>query len=284
MTKGCAPDSVAGPVLGIRRRVRSCLVRELGIGRRQAGAAGDTGWSWPVWVALGVAFAAGVGLRWYLLTTDLAYVDVDEATIGLQARDFLTSPDVFFPAQPYGGSLEVPFVAVLSELGARGPLWLKLVPMAFHLATCVVAWRVATRFVPSRLGQLAVPVVLWCGPAYGIWESTKERGFYGAALLVAATVLLLGLRVLEQPGRASCRRLRRRARRRGVDDAAARRGDRACRRLARGPPARPVAPDPVDPARRPRRWLPLAGVEPPPRLGLARPAGLVRLDGRQPLP
>ena len=67
--------------------------------------------------ALGVAFLAGVGLRWYLLTTDLAYVDVDEATIGLQARDFLTSPDVFFPAQPYGGSLEVPFVAVLGESG-----------------------------------------------------------------------------------------------------------------------------------------------------------------------
>jgi hypothetical protein len=36
-------------------------------------------------------------------------------------------------------------------------------------------------------------VLLWCGSAYGVWASTKEHGFYGATILLAITLVLVGL-------------------------------------------------------------------------------------------
>ena len=144
---------------------------------------------------LGLAFVVGVIQRWNLLAGPLGYVDLDEATAGIAARGFFGSPSVFFPGQPYGGTPETALVAVIHELFGSGTLQLKVVPIVCHLVACLLVWGAARRVVPTRAGQLAAPVLLWLGPAAGVWQSTKERGFYGAALVAAALIVWLVARL-----------------------------------------------------------------------------------------
>lgn len=144
------------------------------------------------------AFAVGLWLRWKVMSGPLGYLDYDEASVGIQARSYFEDPAVFFPGQAYGGTLEVLLTATAFQV-ASNAFVLKLVPILLHALAAFVAWRAALRLVPSRTGQLLVPVLLWVGPAFAVWESTKGRGFYGMAFLLAALALLLVLRVCEEP-------------------------------------------------------------------------------------
>jgi hypothetical protein len=145
-----------------------------------------------------LALVVGIALRWMVLHGPLGYVDLDEATVGVQARSLLGHPAVFFPRQPYGGTLETYLVAVILQLWS-GPVALKAVPILLHAAAAAVSWRVAVRVVPSKVGQLAVPVMVWVGPSFAVWESTKERGFYGMTILLAATAIWCALWVVDHP-------------------------------------------------------------------------------------
>ena len=145
--------------------------------------------------ALGGALVIGVVQRWNLLTGPLGYIDLDEATAGIAARNFFAEPSVFFPGQPYGGTPEALLSAVVHQGFGSGTLQLKVVPIVLHLVACCLVWGAARRVVPSRAGQLAAPVLLWLGPAAGVWQSTKERGFYGAALVAAAVIVWLVARL-----------------------------------------------------------------------------------------
>ncbi len=144
------------------------------------------------WIATVVVTAVltGVILRWWVLSGPLGYMDLDEATVGLQTAQFLESPEVFFRNQPYGGTVETAVVAILFKLFGTSVLTLKLVPIMLHAISALLMWRAARRLISNTTGQLAVPIVLWCAPAYGVWWSTKERGFYGASILAAAATLL----------------------------------------------------------------------------------------------
>ena len=145
--------------------------------------------------ALGVALVVGVVQRWNVLTGPLGYIDLDEATAGIAARSFFAEPSVFFPGQPYGGTPESVLVALVHQGFGSGTLQLKVVPIVLHLVACCLVWGAARRVVPSRAGQLAAPVLLWLGPAAGVWQSTKERGFYGAAIVAAALIVWLVARL-----------------------------------------------------------------------------------------
>jgi hypothetical protein len=142
-------------------------------------------------------FIVGCGLRWWVLRSRLGYVDLDEATVGLQARWFSARPMVFFPAQSYGGTLETTLVWILHGIGADGPIAMKLVPALLHLVAAVIVWRIALRVIDSRTGQLAAPILLWCGSGWTVWESTKERGFYGVGIVLATLLVLLAMRLVE---------------------------------------------------------------------------------------
>ncbi len=142
-------------------------------------------------------FIAGCGLRWWVLRSRLGYLDLDEATVGLQARWFSESPMVFFPGQGYGGTLETMLVSILDGIGADGPIAMKLVPALLHLVAAVIVWRIALRLIDSRAGQLAAPILLWCGSAWTVWQSTKERGFYGVGIVLATLLVLLAMRLVE---------------------------------------------------------------------------------------
>lgn len=151
-----------------------------------------------VWVALAAAFVGGAWLRWWVLRSPLGATDLDEATVGLQARAFTDGHlNVFFASQTYGGTFETGLVAVALAGPGDDRLALKLVPTALHLVACVIVGRVARRLDPSSLAPFVAPTVLWVGSAFGAWWSTKERGFYGVAIALAALLLLLVLRVDE---------------------------------------------------------------------------------------
>jgi hypothetical protein len=156
----------------------------------------------PLEAAVLVAAAlVGLVLRWKVMSGPLGYLDYDEASVGIQARTYFEDPAVFFPGQAYGGTLEVLATATLFQV-ASNAFVLKLVPIILHATAALIAWRAALRLVPSRTGQLLVPVLLWIGPAFGVWESTKGRGFYGMAVVLAALAMLLVLRVDEAPSAA----------------------------------------------------------------------------------
>lgn len=147
---------------------------------------------------MGVALVIGVVQRWQVVNGPLGYVDLDEATAGIAAKNFFTNPSVFFPAQPYGGTPESFLVGVVHLLFGSGPLQLKVTAALLHLVACGFVWGAARRIIPGRAGQLAAPVLLWLGPAAGVWESTKERGFYGAAIVAAAALIWLAARIDER--------------------------------------------------------------------------------------
>ena len=150
----------------------------------------------PLVAVLGVALLAGALLRAFVLRPPLGVPDFDEATVAVQAERFLDGHlGAFFPNQAYGGTLETGLVALAFRVAGDSPVVLKLVPTLLSLVAAYLGWRVALRVVPGRLGRWATPVLLWCGSAAAVLQSTKERGFYGVALVLGTAVVLLVLRL-----------------------------------------------------------------------------------------
>ncbi len=153
-------------------------------------------------IVLLAALAVGAVQRWNVVHGPLGYIDLDEATAGIAARQFFSEPSVFFPSQPYGGTPETFLVGIVHALFGSGPIQLKIVPVLLHLGACFFIWGAARRVVPGRAGQLAAPIILWLAPAASVWESTKERGFYGAAIFTAAALVWLAARIDHRATRA----------------------------------------------------------------------------------
>lgn len=147
-------------------------------------------------VIVGAAFVAGLVMRVWILRSGLGAADLDEATVGLQARLFGEGRrNAYFPNQEYGGTLETGLIAVVFSVLGESVLVLKLVPIVLHLGACVAIWRTACWLTRSPIGQLLPPILLWLGSPFGVWWSTKARGFYGVLVLLAALVLLLVVRL-----------------------------------------------------------------------------------------
>lgn len=147
-------------------------------------------------VAAGVV--AGAAMRWWVLATPLGSVDYDEAVVGLMARNMQHGHfTMFFWGQPYGGSQEPAMVAVLFALFGPQRLALKAVPIVLHAGACLLTWRVGRRLGLASGAAATAGVVLWCFPAAFLWWSTKERGFYGLALLLGLAAVLVCLRLAD---------------------------------------------------------------------------------------
>ena len=172
----------------------------------RAPASGPAAWvrdhAWAV--ALGaIVVLVGAAQRRWVLDSVLGQADFDEATVGVQAMRFTHGHlEAFFLNQPYGGTLEPGLVAVVFKVFGSSTFALKVVPMALALAAAWLTRMVAVELRLSRTAQWCAPILVWCGPAYAVLFSTKERGFYGVALVLSAAYLLLGLRLARDP----CRR------------------------------------------------------------------------------
>ena len=145
-----------------------------------------------------LAAALRVGI---LLSDSLGVLDSDEAVVGLMARHILDGePTAFFWGQSYGGTLEPLLVALAFALAGTGVLALKLVPILLFALAGLLVWLIGRRTIGDRGAVIAV-TLFGLGPAYVVWWSTKERGFYGVTLVLSLLVVLLVLRLHERVDR-----------------------------------------------------------------------------------
>ncbi|MGL4298474.1 MAG: glycosyltransferase family 39 protein, partial [Candidatus Neomicrothrix subdominans] len=165
-----------------------------GLRARLSGLAGEP----LAWVGVIVA-TFGVIARAWVISGPMGTPDLDAATVGIQAQQFLDGHlQVFFLDQPYGGTLEVAMVAAAFAVGGVNVAMMKLVPLALHAVAVVLTWRIARRVTDDRLARFLAPCLLWIFPAGMLWNSTKQRGFYGIAIVLAALTLLFALRVVQE--------------------------------------------------------------------------------------
>lgn len=147
-------------------------------------------------LVVGVALA-GLVLRIVLVNGPAGTVDSDEAIVGLMGQDMLDGEwRAFYWGQHYGGTLETALVA----LAGADPSTLKLVPIALWAVAGVLTWRVGRRFLDDRVARLA-GLLTWIAPAAYVWWSTKERGFYGASVVLGLVLVLAAQRLVERGGR-----------------------------------------------------------------------------------
>lgn len=157
-----------------------------------------TGRVTPRWLVAGAVVAAVV-LRAWILASPLGRADADETVVGLMARAFLDGePSVFFWGQSYGGVAEPALVAVAFAVAGTSALALKLVPALLSGVAAFLVWRVGRRTVGDRAAPAAALLFLLYPPF--LWWSTKERGFYWAALVLGLAVLLSALRIRDAIG------------------------------------------------------------------------------------
>ncbi len=142
----------------------------------------------------------GLALRiWIMRTPAVGYLDSDEAVPGLMARHFLHGHfSTFYWGQRYGGTFEIALVALAFLFGGANSVVLSLVPIALCGVSAILVWRIGCRTIGVPAGAFA-GMLAWVWPAYFVWRSTREYGYYGVLLVCALAVVLLALRLRERP-------------------------------------------------------------------------------------
>jgi 4-amino-4-deoxy-L-arabinose transferase-like glycosyltransferase len=145
----------------------------------------------------------GIAMRVWVLHSGAGLLDSDEGVPGLMARRFLDGHlSTFYWGQQYGGSIEVVLDAIAVFIGGSTRLALKSPPLLEAALLSLLVWRVGRRTVGEWPGVLAA-LMVWIWPANYVWYSTKERVFYLPIVLLGLALLLLALRLDEQPRRWS---------------------------------------------------------------------------------
>lgn len=154
-------------------------------------------WQLALWL---LAVVVGIAMRRWILATSLGTADLDEATVGVQAGLFNDGDrSAFFLNQAYGGTIETQLVAWAFAAFGSSVTTLKVVPMVLAAVAALLSGQIAKELGLGRLACWCVPILVWCGPAYSVLFSTKERGFYGVALVLAAAYPVLVLRLAREP-------------------------------------------------------------------------------------
>jgi hypothetical protein len=166
--------------------------------RSSPAPAGGASHALGTWLVVAIAVGAAVVLRAWLLTSHAGGADADEAVVGLMARSMLDGHrPVFFWGQSYGGTIEPALVAGLFAVFGSSTAALKAVPIALAALAAFVVARIARRTASPAAAPVTGALFLLYPPAF-VWWSTKERGFYWAALVAALVVLLFALRIVER--------------------------------------------------------------------------------------
>lgn len=143
----------------------------------------------------------GVGMRLFIARSSLGQLNADEAIVGLMARHVAQGEfPAFYWGQEYGGSLEAILAAPLLALAPTSVAAVKAVPQVFHLIGAVLCYLIGRRMASREIGLFAA-LLFWIWPAFSIWWSTKESGFYGVTLVAGLAAWLLALRIDEEPSK-----------------------------------------------------------------------------------
>jgi hypothetical protein len=145
------------------------------------------------------AILLGFALRIWLLASDVGAVSGDEAVSALMAQHMLRGDrPTFYWGQSYGGALEVYLVAAVFKVAGAGAIALRVVPIALWALASLVVWRIGRRLGGEARARLAAAVV-WAAPAYPVWKSSHEDGYYGVTVLCGVLLVLLALRIAAEP-------------------------------------------------------------------------------------
>jgi hypothetical protein len=148
---------------------------------------------------LALTGVAGIALRVWTYRSASGVPDSDEAVVGLMARHVLHGQfTTFFWGQGYGGSQEALLTAPIFAVFGSSWLALRLVPIALSAVTAILVWRVGLRLMGERPAAVAA-AIFWIWPPFLIYKLTHQWGFYASGVLYCVLLILLGLRVVEQP-------------------------------------------------------------------------------------
>ena len=152
-------------------------------------------------VGIVVVVLVGIAMRVWVLRSGAGGLDSDEAVPGLMARHLLHGHvSTFYWGQEYGGTPEIFLDAIAVFIGGSTRLALKAPPLLEAGLLSVLVWRVGKRTVGEWAGVLGA-LMVWIWPASYVWYTTKERVFYLPILLLGLTILLLALRLDDEPRR-----------------------------------------------------------------------------------
>jgi Dolichyl-phosphate-mannose-protein mannosyltransferase len=147
------------------------------------------------------AVVAGIALRVWVLASPLGTLDADEAIVGLMARHVLDGEfSVFYWGALYGGSQDAILAAAVFAVAGSSVVALKLVSVAIFAVAALLVWRIGRRTVGEPAARIGA-ALFWLWPPFLVWWSTKERGYFGAGLVLGLLALLLALRLRERDSR-----------------------------------------------------------------------------------
>jgi hypothetical protein len=145
--------------------------------------------------------AAGLALRVWVDRSAIGIPDSDEAVVGLMVRHALHGQfTTFYWGQPYGGSQEALLTVPLFAVFGASYTALRVVPIALAALAAVIVWRVGRRVLPEPAAALA-GALMWLWFPENLVHITHQYGFYASDIVYVALLLLLLVRVMEQPTR-----------------------------------------------------------------------------------
>ena len=150
---------------------------------------------------LGAAAVAGIALRVVLYRSTAGTLDSDDGAVGLMVKHAAHGHiPLLFWGQNYGGTQEVLLTAPLFLVFGTSGLALRAVPFLLVALTAILVWRIGLR-TSTPLSAAVAAGVFWVAPAYLIYKTSHQHGFYASGLVWSAAILLLVLRLAERSSR-----------------------------------------------------------------------------------
>jgi hypothetical protein len=152
-------------------------------------------------VLFGLAGIAGIGMRVWWYRSLLGKPNSDESVVGLMVLHAMHGQiSTFFWGSPYGGPQEVLLTVPVFWIAGANYLALRVVPIVLTAVTSLLIWRVGRRTIGEPAAGVAA-ALFWVWPPFNIFQLTQHQSFYAADVFYCALLLLLALRIVEQPSR-----------------------------------------------------------------------------------
>lgn len=154
-------------------------------------------WSWGVLIGV-----VGVAVKVSLLAADAFPFNADEAVVGLMARHILQGHwPVFFYGQAYMGSLDASLVALSFALLGQSVIAIRVVQVFLYFGVIVTTMQLALEVFGSTSSAILAGLLVAVPTVNVTLYTTVSIGGYGEALLIGNLLLLLALKVHEDPHR-----------------------------------------------------------------------------------
>lgn len=157
----------------------------------------------PLWLCLLLALL----IRAWLVVHTQGVIAGDEAMVGLQAENILRGQHpVYYYGQPYMGSLEAYFAALLFAIAGPSVWTLRAVSILLSVLLVALTWRLAgaladTTQLPTyarRRFMIIAALVAALAPVYDAVIELRMMGGYIEAFAIMAWLLLSGFRLVQR--------------------------------------------------------------------------------------